>query len=236
MKSNFTKTGFTLVEILVAMAIVVTIVSMVYGSYFATARSAETYRLKMTASEQARTTLQQMSQVVRCAYAPAMEEPCCTPRGSREKQKATTQTIDYFEGDNDARTGRILHLVTTARIAPGRLRAAGLFDVVYMFDPTVVTLFVARSRFVETQNERQQNGYRNWRPLLENVEDVDLAFFDGSEWLAKWDFRQEQRLPAAVRIRLACRDAKGRLSAYGSVVDIGCQRNPKGKTISGTAM
>ena len=226
MKRSSTKTGFTLIEILVAMAIVVTIVSMVYGSYFAAARSAETCKLKMTSSQEARAALKQISRAIRCAYAPVIGESPDTPWGSRERQKTTVEAIDYFEGDNDAPTGRILHLVTTARIGP----ADGLFDVAYMFDPAVATLFAARSRFIQTERDRRQNGYRDWLPLVENVERIELRFFDGSDWLSKWDSQHRRQLPAAVRIRMSCRDENGRLSDYGTVVDICCRTSRGSQT------
>ena len=218
--------GFTLIEILVAMAIVVTIVSMVYGSYFAAARSAETCKLKMTSSQEARAALKQISRAIRCAYAPAIEESPDTPRGSRENQNTTVEAVGCFEGDNDAPTGRILHLVTTARVGP----VDGLFDVVYMFDPVVNTLFVARSRFIQTKRDRQQDGYRDWLSLVENVEQIELAFFDGGQWLSKWDSQRTRQLPAAVRIRMACRDENGRSSSYGTVVDVCCRTSRGSET------
>jgi type II secretory pathway component PulJ len=63
-----------LVEVLVAAAIIVTIVSMVYGSYFATAKSTEAYKAKMTLSGQTRKVLGQMARQIRCSYVGKTEE------------------------------------------------------------------------------------------------------------------------------------------------------------------
>ncbi|MHC4244281.1 MAG: PulJ/GspJ family protein, partial [Planctomycetota bacterium] len=62
------RAGFTLIEILVAVTIIVTIVSMVYGSYFATAKSTDAYQARMTTSGQTRKVLDRMARQIRCSY------------------------------------------------------------------------------------------------------------------------------------------------------------------------
>ncbi len=65
------KNGFTLVELLVALAIIVTIVTMVYGSYFATSKSAQVCNAGIAVLQQGRKVLEQMAQQIRCSYADA---------------------------------------------------------------------------------------------------------------------------------------------------------------------
>jgi prepilin-type N-terminal cleavage/methylation domain-containing protein len=60
-KSN--KNGFTLLEILVAMAIIVLIVSMVYGSYFATSKSAQACNTRIANSQQGRKLLEKVARM-----------------------------------------------------------------------------------------------------------------------------------------------------------------------------
>ncbi|MHC4632893.1 MAG: PulJ/GspJ family protein, partial [Planctomycetota bacterium] len=88
MSGSSGKRGFTLVEILVAMAIIVTIVSMVYGSYFATSKSAETCKAKMALSQQVRKVLQQMARQIRCSYADKAEE-LTDVAGTISREKST---------------------------------------------------------------------------------------------------------------------------------------------------
>ena len=75
MKNRYGKNGFTLVEILVAMAIIVVIVSLVYGSYFATSKSTQAYKSRIALFQQGRKVLRQMARQIRCSYAGTTEEP-----------------------------------------------------------------------------------------------------------------------------------------------------------------
>ena len=58
--------GFTLVEILVAIALVGIVVSILYGSVAATTRSAQAYRDRLSTSTRGRLVLQQIASTLRC--------------------------------------------------------------------------------------------------------------------------------------------------------------------------
>ncbi|MDI9433013.1 MAG: type II secretion system protein, partial [Planctomycetes bacterium] len=60
--------GFTLIEMLVALAMIATIVSMVYGSYAATSRSMEMYDSRLTCAQRTQLVLRLMERQLRCAY------------------------------------------------------------------------------------------------------------------------------------------------------------------------
>jgi len=96
MSSSSGKSGFTLVEILVAMAIIVTIVSMVYGSYFATSKSTQAYKSKITLSQQGRKVLEQMARQIRCSYAIKADKNTYPISIPQQKKADPASVINYF--------------------------------------------------------------------------------------------------------------------------------------------
>jgi type II secretion system protein J len=216
------KKGFTLVELLVALAIIVTIVTMVYGSYFATSKSTQLCNAGLTVLQQERKVLEQMAQQVRCSYADANQVSANTAAVPRKKEAMPENIINYFRGDPDNPGSEILHLVTTHGIFVGQ-QEDGLFDVTYKFDGSTATLSLYQTRFVGKVKDIAER--KNWRPFAENVEAVELAFFDGEQWLPKWDFEQKRKLPYAVKISITCKDENDKQYCYGTVADICCRNN-----------
>lgn len=224
MRSKSVKDGFTLVEILMAVTIIVMIVSMVYGSYFATAKSTKVYKAKMTMSGQTRKVLRQMARQIRCSYLGKTKEHAdLAGTISRGKMETPESPIIYFNCEPDAPGGEILHLVTTNRLFSEQEQAEGLFDVAYKFDKDSGTLSLSQRRFVGTPERFVEE--RNWRPLVRNVEGIDLDFFDGQQWLSKWDFKQMVKLPVAVKIGITSKDENHRQCRYGTIVYVGCSWN-----------
>jgi prepilin-type N-terminal cleavage/methylation domain-containing protein len=66
--------AFTLIEILVALAIMVIIVGCTYGIYFAATRSAARYRARAEVERDARVLLRMMGREIRCSYFPVPTE------------------------------------------------------------------------------------------------------------------------------------------------------------------
>ncbi|UCG50292.1 MAG: prepilin-type N-terminal cleavage/methylation domain-containing protein [Phycisphaerales bacterium] len=201
--------GFTLVEILLATAIIVTIVSMVYGGYFAVSKSAGACRTAMTLSGRARRTLLDMCRQIRCSYAGKITEPV-PPAGTSglSTNEAAGSLVTYFTADSYNRDGEILRFVTTKRLFCEQKDSAGLFEVTYRLDATEGTLFLNQRRFVADTKGPAED--KRWRPVLTDVTAVELAFSDGKRWLGEWDFKRMPALPRAVRIDITCEDENHR--------------------------
>lgn len=224
------KVGFTLVEILVAMAIIVAIVSMVYGSYFATAKSARAYEAKITESQQVRRMLQQVARQVRCSYAnTATKSQDQDKPVSREGKSLPENVTNFFYSDPDAPGGEILHVVTTNGIFCEQDSTDGLFEVTYKFDKDSAMLFLSQKRFVGTSKHTIE---RKWQPLLTNVSCFELTFYDGQQWLKKWDFDQEKELPCAVKISVTLKDENRRQYQYDTVTYVYCCKSQSEKITS----
>jgi prepilin-type N-terminal cleavage/methylation domain-containing protein len=227
---NPDRDGFTLFEILVAMAIIVAIVSMMYGSYFVTSKSIRVCKDKLSLSQQGQMVLTEMSRQIRCSYARCFNKPMSETASAHLSAKpADEPVIDYFSGNSDAPNGEILHLVTTNDAFGGKQEAGdGLFEVTYKFDKSRCMLFVNSKGFVSTS--RDDVGKGPWRPIAKNVKAVELSFFDGRQWLGNWDFRNNGQPPCAVKIEIVSMDKNGRQYQCGTVADLLCRKNRAEKT------
>jgi prepilin-type N-terminal cleavage/methylation domain-containing protein len=229
------KTGFTLIEMLVAVTMIVTIVSMVYGSYSATSKSAEAYKARMTLADRVRSVLQQMARQIRCCYGGAPADSTDPTKAALPKTAiphgawGLQSPVNYFKGGPSAPNGEILHLVTTSALS-GEPPGGALFDAAYRFDKSTHILFVSCTRFVQAPKGLVEE--RDWSPLIENVEHIELTFFDGGQWLGEWDFARRKNLPAAVRIDIACRDENRRQCRYSTVAHICCLNTRNNRTPS----
>ena len=230
MKSRCGKKGFTLVEILVAAAIIVTIVSMVYGSYFATSKSTRSCKSRIALSRQGRKVLGQMARQIRCSYVGSAKEYKSPTRPVfQQRKKIPEDVISYFNGNSGETGGEILHLVTTSAISEGQAPLDGLFETTYKFDKSSGTLFLSQERFIGAPKSLVEN--RNWQPIARNIESVELAFFDGQQWLHTWDFKEKKSLPNAVRINITCEDENYRQYHYGTIAYVCCRKNQAKKAI-----
>ena len=229
MKSRYGKNGFTLVEILVAMTIIVAIVSLVYGSYFATSKSTQAYKSRIALFQQGRKVLGQMARQIRCSYASTAEKHTHSATSISQQRKETPENvISYFDSDQDGPGGEILHLVTTSRFFGNQDSTNGLFEVTYKFDKNNGALFLSQKRFTGTPENAVQE--RNQRLAASNISHLELAFFDGQQWLKNWNFNDKKRLPYAVKIEISCEDENYRQYHYGTIAYVCCQKNQSEKT------
>jgi type II secretion system protein J len=223
MKNKPNKSGFTLVELLVAMTIIVTIVSMVYGSYFATSKSAQACKVKIAGSRQARRVLVQMARQIRCSYTGVSKEDLVfMSKVSKQKGTVPEDKISYFSGSIDNPDGEILHFVTTNSFWAGRSQADGLFEVIYKFDKSKGSLFLSQQEFIGVSKSVVKSG--DWQQVASNVDHFGLAFFDGLQWLKSWSI-DSSRLPGAVKIDITCSDENNRQYHYETVAYIYCRKN-----------
>ena len=217
-------TGFTLIEILVAVTIIVTIVSMVYGSYFATAKSADAYKARMTTSGQTQKVLRWMAQQIRCSYVGKISDDTDLEGTGSSTNTIRKGPIIYFSYESDSPGSGTLHLVTTHRLFCQDENANGLFDIAYKYDKNIGSLYLSQRRFIGIPHENLED--RNWRELLVNVESLELDFFDGRQWYRTWDFEQKKKIPAAVKIGITTKNENYRQCHYSTIAYVGCSSYP----------
>jgi type II secretion system protein J len=223
MSRRFQKYGFTLVEVLLAMAIIVTVISMVYGSYFVISQSVKTCKTRISLSQQGQKVLGLLARQIRCSYVPAADssqQPEIHTSGQRTTAKK--EAMDYFSGSSDAFGAATLHFVTTNAFLSKQKTADGLFEVDYKLDGKTGVLLLNQRPFVDTPGSTLEN---TWQPIAENIASIKLEFFEGHQWLHGWNFKEQGQLPAAVRINITLEDENRREYHCGTVAYVYCGTN-----------
>lgn len=211
--------AFTLVEMLVSLAIVSAIVTMVYGSYAATSRSLDTYGRRMDCSERAHLVLRMMARQIRCAYMPSPETRLVQAETGKEKRQ--TPQITAFQGNPSQLRGEILRFTTTSGLSGGLDGSVGISRVAYRYDQVSRTLSIRSEPDVY-----RSEGHRNanaWQSVLGGLAGIELEFHDGQRWQPRWDSQEAGGLPRAVRIGLSIQDESGRTHRYATTVPILCR-------------
>ena len=208
--------GFTLVEVLLAMAMVAILFMMLYGTFGSSAdliqaaeQETESYHMARLAIRQLTQELTSVVQSVNGAVFHATDEEGCPriariefldtavsgeKRAREEKGGIGFIAVDAEEG------GRQVDCLTFATYAHGRYRPdakeSDLSVVTYWLDGDSVmheeetNLFSLSSSSVESY------------PLAEDVESMNFTFFDGTQWVDEWDAGKQNRLPYAVEVEL----------------------------------
>jgi prepilin-type N-terminal cleavage/methylation domain-containing protein len=223
MSRKLHKYGFTLVEVLLAMAIIVTVISIVYGSYSIISKSVKTYKARMDLSQQGQKVLGLMARQIRCSYVPAADGSLSPEKRTSEQETAANKDAkDYFSGGCDELGNATLHLVTTNAFSSKQKAAEGLLEAYYKLDGKTGVLLLNQMPFVGTPGNIEKN---NWRTIAEDVASVKFEFFEGHQWLGKWNFKEKKQLPAAVRINITFKDENRREYHCGTVAYVYCGTN-----------
>ncbi len=231
-RSEPRSSAFTLVELMIAMAIIATIMTMVYGSYAATSRSLSVYDGRMTCSERAQLVLRLMARQIRCAYMPPSQtDSAMAPPSLADHDNAPFRSVPQkdepepasvlFQGNAHEPRGEILRFATTGGFSLGPDRLVGLSCIAYRYDKPAGVLSISCEPHVP--GLRQSEGQSAWRPILNGVRSIDLEFHNGRQWRYEWDTRETRRLPQAVRIAVAVTDENGRVYRYETTVPVACR-------------
>lgn len=199
---------------LVALALVSTIATMVYGSYAAVSRSLDLYGSRTACYERTCLVLRLMARQIRCAYVPP--SPAGATPSSPQNSTSPARPAAFRADSRDA-GGTILNFITTAGLVTGPDSPAGVARVMYRYDPANGTLSICCEPYRYAADDVQESG--PWRPILSGVTRVDLQCYDGRQWQVAWN-GENQRLPQAVKIALTVLDEKDRAHEFETTAPI----------------
>lgn len=238
MSKGRNNTGFTLLEMLVALTIIVAILGMVYGSFVATTRSIGASTARMARIERACFTLRLMTRQVRCAYVPDTSQsapPGSNRIGTQGGLRSTTNANEVlvhkrstlFRGDSRDPRGEILAFVTGSGLGAGPDAPRGLFHVTYLYDRLSSTLSIRKQEQADSSDNRLSS--RRCDLLLNDVTGVEMKFYDGRQWQQAWDADQRHELPRAVKVEIAVTDEAGRPHRLGTTIPIMQETHPESR-------
>jgi type II secretion system protein J len=183
--------GFTLVEILLAVALSALLMTIVYWTYFSINRSIDA----ATENQEALETGRMLTELIKRDI-----------RGISPGRYGVTGKTEVIEG----RVYGDLEFVTTAALdsGPVRLRKVGYALVV---NEKGERIFIRR----ESKNlDGTSNDTPSSFELSRIVNGFRVEFYNGSEWIAAWDSAGGISVPKQIRVTIDVSDAKGKTRRF----------------------
>ena len=221
MNKTFNKTGFTLIEIILAVAIASSVLTMIYGSFVATSRTVKACNNTADLSQHSQKVLEMMAKQIRCAYQDtAAKDENSLELNPRHEQKLYPNENNYFSGCTDGSNPEILHFVTTGDFLQDQEKQTNLLDIIYRFDKRSNILLLSQQKYIKTSNTAGRP--KNFEPVAYKIKDIQLEFYDGQKWTRKWESKESKNLPVAVKIQITCQGENNKQYDYQTVSYVAC--------------
>ena len=181
-------TGYTVVEILVALSLTGLVLGVLYGSYSTVVGSTRNYRRVSDTYQSARVVLTNLGRELTGAYQPAMIEERLMFQGKEE----------WFQG---RRLDRLSFVTTTSARGAEEETGYDAFELSYFagYGNQEGLLLARRAPFFNPEEPFEAG---EERIIAENLRSLAFEFYDGLEWKEEWNPEEEKRLPLAVRITI----------------------------------
>jgi general secretion pathway protein J len=196
--------GFTLIEVLLAMAILVVIMSVVYGSFSTAGRNVEQAEAARDETDLARTLLSKLTDDLTNAYFnPTMTATSPATNKSVNLTILYGKKIEVGEGDEKTRQDS-LDLTTLTNWRRPDSRETELLEVGYYFkekpDGSGYTFFRREKREIGPDAPPLEGGAEY--EISDRVEGLQFRYYNGTAWRDDWDTRTLGGLPKAVELAL----------------------------------
>ena len=199
--------GFTLIEILVAIAISAVIFTLIYGSFATSFAVSDQIMEEREFYRTVRLTLARMINEFETAYWNRDEEGTLF-MGSR------------FEGNGYSRDSVRFTSLSHYRRG-GEVRESDLNRIRYYLeeedDRSTLLLFHEEEVNLFSLTPKTQQVFE----LGEKFKGLQFRYYDGKEWLENWDSTINQGLPKAIEIKLFLEDAQGRERLFSTKTTLG---------------
>ena len=209
--ARYREEGFTLVELLVTLAMMGTIMAALYGSYQAVIRAREALGPSYNQTQRAVWMLDRMSRSLRGAYMTA----------SNIKNVAMAGEVDgHIQPPGDfvgsSRTDRTELSFVSVRMAPGT--EACTLERVYIrwmrSDRSVQ--MATTSAFIVPEPDVEE--MLDWQCAFDSAETFTLAFLRQDQWVDDWPPEADTTLPEAIRISMTVQRDNERSKCWTATV------------------
>jgi prepilin-type N-terminal cleavage/methylation domain-containing protein len=190
-------TGFTLIELLIALALVATILTLIYGSYASSIAIMNDSRQRVELYQEARLILEVISGEISSAF--------ISPGNERLK----------LEGEEDE-----LHFSTASGGLAFDAGSTDIREVSYYLEPA--TGLNGNSLWRREQwpvdDDIREGGEA--LILIENLESVVFSYYGEEGWQEEWSWEEEGRLPRAVRIVMVFQDEADIKTSFSTLANL----------------
>jgi prepilin-type N-terminal cleavage/methylation domain-containing protein len=195
--------GFTLLELLIAMAVLAIVMAIIYESYWICTKSVAAAQERSDIYQSARLALRRLSDDLMGAYVP-LSASAGTEEESSEEGEAPSEAGKSKEGSAESvfrsldigsgpASQDTLEFVSTANLGRGAAAYVDFCELSYSVNGGILTRSSSAGAGADPQSFE----------LASNVKGLDLKFFDPEgEEHAEWDSSQSGQLPATVEITL----------------------------------
>jgi general secretion pathway protein J len=187
-RKTFSNKGFTLLELLIALTLLVILSGALYGTYFSLIRGRDKAVAKMDERRELSVTLDQLRRELSAAF-----------------YKATNARLHFVVVDNDY-FGKQASTLDFTAIAPPRSGQQAMSDQVQLI-----------YKGVEKDNKlllsrEEKDVYFTLDPLpypqIEELEGFLVECYDGAKWVRTWDTTLNSQLPKSVRITISLKEGE----------------------------
>ena len=200
------------------MSIIVIVLGIAYGAYAAATQSVERCSGRMTLEQEARATLHLMARELRCSHLAEPSAPPVRAAGPLGTSSARKVASPVFRGGSKTPGGVFLRFTTLGGLADPDVTSSGICNVSYRYAPS-------RGLLLRKQEDPLYAAAKNpdraaWLCMARNVRSVTVQYFNGRDWLDKWDLGPSAGLPRAVRVELTLENSRGRIATFSSAAHI----------------
>ncbi|MCD5390669.1 prepilin-type N-terminal cleavage/methylation domain-containing protein [candidate division NPL-UPA2 bacterium] len=169
--------GFTLLELLITLAIVATILGIIYGSYASSVGTMSDCRERVGLYREARLILEIISREISSAFV----------SDNNEKLR--------FEGAQDE-----LHFSSASgRLVPG-LEPTDIREISYYLGPEPDRNSLMRREQWPVDDDIREGG--ETLILIDDIESLNFSYYGEEDWQEEWLWEEEGRLPMAVKVTI----------------------------------
>lgn len=183
--------GFTLLELLIAMALLVIISGALYGTYFSLMNGREAAVAGMETRREVRTTLDMLRREISAVYFRRPGKP-----DEKHRLGLVVEDRDFF-----GKPASILKLTPLAPPNIGTAPVSDLMEIVY--EPVEKDNKISLTR-------RAKDFHLDFTPgpypQMEELEGFLVECYDGGKWVKSWDTALNNTLPKSVRITLRIKE------------------------------
>jgi type II secretion system protein J len=217
-------TGFTLLEILVALAVLSMIMSVIYGTYRAVTGSIVRLQPQVVLEQKGRFFVQRLSRQLRCCYGGQPAKAIQSTQKRSDGREDVVKRRDVLFGGGEALGDNVLLAFVTSGMAQGRESNLGyLKRVSYRLDSSQSALLTCEDLYGQPLDTDDQE----WHVILEDVAGIEFEYFDGEEWRDKWSSAVSNGPPRAVRTKLVLESQDAQTLSFTWVIPVSrwtCER------------
>jgi len=227
LSQQLTSKGFTLIEILIAVAISALILTIIYGSYAASIRTMNACRESADINQMARLALDRISEDISCALTSSTNENLqFVGKDSEGLEGTPMDTLDFTSTNcltlfRGARECGICEIGYCIKQAPSEALWGQGTSTPLTGQESDSDRFVLLRREQSPPDKEIHDGGESLE-LAEEIKELDFEYYDGKKWLSQWGPNEREALPSAVKISLTFQDKEGMPSTFSTIAFIPC--------------